>query len=56
MISRCRKIKENEVLVYAKNLKYYDVPINNFYSFNEINESLTSLNIIEKSITYDNGK
>ena len=56
MISRCRKIKENDVLVYAKNLKYYDVPINNFYSFNEINESLTSLNIIEKSITYDNGK
>ena len=56
MISRARKLKENDVLVYCKNLKYYDVHINSFYSFNEINESLTALNIIEKSITYDNGK
>ena len=56
MISRARKLKENDVLVYCKNLKYYDVHNNSFFSFNEINESLSALNIIEKSISYENGK
>lgn len=56
MISRARKLRDNDVLVYCKNLKYYDIHVNSFYSFNEINQSLTALKIIEKSISYENGK
>lgn len=56
MLSRVRKFKNNDILIMAQNLDYYEIHEENYFTFDEVKTNLVSLNIIKVEEKIENNK